>query len=109
MYKMSQNLQKLALFYEHVQKQRTNTWKIIKHKHYVKIKHLKYRDVIYMDGECHKSSLWMVLSGLKVTFEKNWRSQNFNFLSLKFFSPSQFFGSSNSCRYNLILKLLVAI
>ena len=32
MYKMSQNLQKLALFNEHVQKQRTNTWKIIKHE-----------------------------------------------------------------------------
>ena len=28
----------------------------------------------------------------KVTTEKNWRSQNFNFLSLKNLSPSQFLG-----------------
>ena len=27
---------------------------------------------------------------LKVTIEKNWRSQNFNFLSLKNLSPGQF-------------------
>ena len=32
---------------------------------------------------------------LKVIIEKNWRSQNFNFLSLKNLSPGQFLGSSN--------------
>ena len=45
---------------------------------------------------------------LKVTIEKNWRSQNFDFLGLKNLSPGQFFGSSISCRYNWILKLLAA-
>ena len=35
---------------------------------------------------------------LNVTIEKNWRSQNFDFLSLKNFSPGQFLGSSNSGR-----------
>ena len=33
---------------------------------------------------------------LKVTNEKSWRSQNFDFLSLKNSSPDQFFESSNS-------------
>ena len=33
---------------------------------------------------------------LKVTTEKSWRSQNFDFLSLKNSSPDQFFESSNS-------------
>ena len=32
---------------------------------------------------------------LNVTIEKNWRSQNFDFLSLKNLSPGQFLGSSN--------------
>ena len=45
---------------------------------------------------------------LKVTIEKNWRSQNFDFLSLKNLSPGQFLGSSNSRRYHWILKLFVA-
>ena len=45
---------------------------------------------------------------LKVIIEENWRSQNFNFLSLKYLSPSQFLASSNSSRYHWILKLLVA-
>ena len=45
---------------------------------------------------------------LKVTIEKNWRSQNFDFLSLKNLSPGQFLGSSNSRKYQWILKLLVA-
>ena len=36
------------------------------------------------------------------------RSQNFNFLGLKNLSPGQFLGSSNSNRYQWILKLLVA-
>ena len=36
---------------------------------------------------------------LQVTIEKNGRSQNFDFLSLKSFSPGQFLGSSNSRRY----------
>ena len=44
---------------------------------------------------------------LKVTIEKNWCSQNFNFLSLKSLSPGQFLGNPNSCRYHWILKLLV--
>ena len=35
---------------------------------------------------------------LNVTIEKNWRSQNFDFLSLKNLSPGQFLGSSNSGR-----------
>ena len=33
---------------------------------------------------------------LKVTIEKNWRPQNFDFLSLKNWSPGQSSGSSNS-------------
>ena len=45
---------------------------------------------------------------LKVTTEKNWLSQNFDFLSLKNLSPGQSSGSSNSRRYYWILKLLVA-
>ena len=42
---------------------------------------------------------------LKVIIKKNWHSQNFDFLSLKKSCPSQFFGSSNSRRYNWSLKL----
>ena len=45
---------------------------------------------------------------LKRTAEKNWHSQNFDCLSLKNLSPIQFLGSSKSCRYHWILKLLVA-
>ena len=45
---------------------------------------------------------------LEVTIEKKWRTQNFDFLSLKYSSPGQFLGSSNSHRCNWILKLLVA-
>ena len=45
---------------------------------------------------------------LKVTIEKDWRSQNFDFISLKNMSQGQFLGSSNSRRYHWILKLLVA-
>ena len=45
---------------------------------------------------------------LKVTTEKNWRSQNFDFLNLGNLSPGQSLGSSNSRRYHWILKLLVA-
>ena len=44
----------------------------------------------------------------KVTIDKNWRSENFDFLSLKNSSPGQFLGSSTSRRYHWILKLLVA-
>ena len=33
---------------------------------------------------------------LKVTIEKNWRSQNFDFLNLKKVPPGQFLGSPNS-------------
>ena len=32
---------------------------------------------------------------VNVVIEKNWRSQNFDFLSLKKWSPGQFLGSSN--------------
>ena len=37
---------------------------------------------------------------LKVTTEKNGRSQNFDFLKLKYLSPGQFLGTSNSRRYH---------
>ena len=37
---------------------------------------------------------------IKVTIEKNWRSQNFDFLSLKNLSPGPFLGSSNSRKYH---------
>ena len=43
---------------------------------------------------------------LKVTIEKNWRSQNFDFLSLKNLSPGHFLESSNAQRYDLILKIV---
>ena len=43
---------------------------------------------------------------LKVTIEKNWRSQNFNFLSLKNLYPGQFLGSSNLSRYHWISEFL---
>ena len=45
---------------------------------------------------------------LKVTIEKNWRSQNFYFPSLKSLSPGQFLGSPNSHRYHWNLKILAA-
>ena len=45
---------------------------------------------------------------LKVTIEKKWHTQNFDFKSLKGFSPAQFLGSPNSHIYHWILKLLVA-
>ena len=44
---------------------------------------------------------------LKVIIEKNWRSQNLDFLSLKNFSLGQFLESSNSRRWHWIFKLLV--
>ena len=44
---------------------------------------------------------------LKVTIEKNRRSQSFDFLTLKNSSPGQFLGSSNSHRSHYISKLLV--
>ena len=44
---------------------------------------------------------------LKVTVEKKWRTQNSNFLSSKSSFPGQFLGSSNSCGYHWLLKLLV--
>ena len=43
----------------------------------------------------------------KVTIEKNRRSQNFDFLSLKNLSPGTFLGNSKSREYLWILKLLV--
>ena len=45
---------------------------------------------------------------LSVTNEKNWRSQNLDFLSVKNLSLGKFLESSNSRRYHLILKFLVA-
>ena len=45
---------------------------------------------------------------LKVTAEENWRSQNFNFLSLKHSSQVHFLASSESRRYHSISKLFVA-
>ena len=45
---------------------------------------------------------------LKVTIEKKWRSRNFDFLSLKNLTLGQFLESSNSRRYNWVLKPLVA-
>ena len=45
---------------------------------------------------------------LNVTIEKNWHSQNFDFLRLKNLSLGQFLENSTSCRYHWILKLLVA-
>ena len=44
----------------------------------------------------------------KVTIEKKWHIQNFDFISSKSLSPGQFLESSNSCRYHWIFKLLVA-
>ena len=44
---------------------------------------------------------------LKVIIEKNWRSQNLDFLSLKNLSLGQFLESSNSRRWHWIFKLLV--
>ena len=45
---------------------------------------------------------------LKVTTEKNWPSQNLDFVSLKNLSPGQFFGSFNSRRLSLNFKIFVA-
>ena len=45
---------------------------------------------------------------LKVTIEKNWHFQNFDFLNLKNSSPGKFLGSYNSRSYDWILKLLAA-
>ena len=45
---------------------------------------------------------------LKVTIDKNWRSQNFDFLSLKNLSPGEFLRSYKSCRY-WTLKLLATL
>ena len=41
---------------------------------------------------------------LKVTIEKKWRTQNFDFISSKSSSPGQFLGSSNSSRYYWTFK-----
>ena len=45
---------------------------------------------------------------LKITIEKKWQTQNFDFKSLKSSAPVQFLGSSNSHRYHWIFKHLVA-
>ena len=44
---------------------------------------------------------------LEVFIEKKWRTQNFDFPSLKGFSQGEFLGTSNSNRYHWIFKLLV--
>ena len=44
----------------------------------------------------------------KVTIQKNWPTENFDFRSLKSSSPGQFLGSSNSRRYHWIFKRLAA-
>ena len=54
------------------------------------------------------SSNGMPNAYLKVTTEKNWQFQNFDFLSLRNLLPGHFLVSSNSHRYHRILKLLVA-
>ena len=41
---------------------------------------------------------------LKVNIEKKWPAQNVDFVSLKSLSPSQFFESTNSCRFHSTLK-----
>ena len=45
---------------------------------------------------------------LNVTIEKNWLSQNFDFLGLKNLSPGPFLGCSNSRGYHWILTLVAA-
>ena len=45
---------------------------------------------------------------LKVTIEKKWRTQRFDYLSLKSLSPGQSLGSPNSRTYYWIFELLVA-
>ena len=45
---------------------------------------------------------------VKVTIGKKWPTQNFDFLNLQSSSSSQFLGSSNSCKYHWIFKLIVA-
>ena len=52
---------------------------------------------------------WMRNTYFKVTIEKNWRSQNFDFLSVKNSSADQLLGSSNIRRYHQILKFLLQI
>ena len=53
-------------------------------------------------------SKWMTNIYLKVTIEKNWLSQNFDFLSLKNLSLGKLLESFSSSRYHWILKLIVA-
>ena len=45
---------------------------------------------------------------LKVTIEENWLSQNFDFLSLKFVSRSDFGELHLPHRYHWVLELLIA-
>ena len=51
---------------------------------------------------------WMTNIYLKVTIEKDWLSQNFDFLSLKNLSLGKLLESFSSFRYHWILKLIVA-
>ena len=46
---------------------------------------------------------------LKVTIEKNWRSQNFDFPSFENLSPGQLLGSSYSRTYYWILKIFLQL
>ena len=43
---------------------------------------------------------------LKVTIDKNWPSQNLNFVGLKNLPPGQFLGSSNSLYFKTLKTLL---
>ena len=80
------------------------------------IKVIKYRNVFNSVKEINRLrkeinrllSKWMSNTHLKVTIEKNWRSQNFYFLGLTNLSPGQFLGSSNPHRYHWVLNFLVA-
>ena len=61
------------------------------------------------DGNSHDEA-----EGRGLTAEENqdlnkWLYQNFIFLSLKSWSTGQFFGSSNSSRFQWIFKLLIAL
>ena len=51
---------------------------------------------------------WMTNIYLKVTIEKDWLSQNFDFLSLKNLSLGKLLKSFSTSRYHRILKLIVA-
>ena len=60
---------------------------------------IKSNKAISLESET-KEVVWQdVMTKSVVTTEKDWRSQNFDFLSLKYSSPGQFLGISSSRRY----------